>query len=371
MKIAVVIPKYGLVGGAEGFAYELTERLAVRDCFDIHVFANQYRRGEAPIVFHKLPILPFPRFIRHISFARSAERKLRQDRFDLIHSHDRIFRTDLLTMHGIPHERWIKNARKKRLTLFDKSMTWVEKRGLTGPTLRMVLPVSELVKDELRKVYAIPEHRMRVIHPGISKERFTLPKRDACRKQVRSRHGLSPSDVVILFVGMNFEIKRLALVLEALAELVQKEKAAFTLKLLVVGKGDRHAYRTLARRLGIEKQIIFAGVTHEVESYYLAADIFVMPSIFDTFGMAVLEAMAAGLPVIITPKVGARDLVTEGLHGFILQENPQPAELAAKIGLLLDPRRRSKMGEAARTMALQHTWDRAADEMEAVYRIQR
>jgi len=371
MKIAVVIPKYGLVGGAEGFAYELTERLAVRPQFDIHVFANQYRKGKAPVAFHKVPILPFPRFMRQISFAWFTEKAIRRVGFDLVHSHDRIFRMHLLTMHGIPHERWIKNTRNKRLSLFDRAMAWVEKRGLADPSLRMVLPVSGLVKEELLKAYDIPQDRMRVIHPGIAKERFASLDRAACRKEIRARHGLSETDVVLLFVGMNFEIKRLGLITEAVADLIQKETAASRVKILVVGKGDPGPYQDTARRLGIGNYIVFAGVTHEVEAYYLASDIFVMPSVLDTFGMAVLEAMAGGLPVIITPKVGARDLVTEGVQGFILQENAQPADLAEKIAFLLSPQRRMKMGEAASVTALRHTWDRAADEMEAVYRMQR
>jgi UDP-glucose:(heptosyl)LPS alpha-1,3-glucosyltransferase len=367
MKIAVVIPKYGLVGGAEGFAYELTERLAMRGRFEIHLFANQFRRGKAPVTFHKVPMLPFPRFMRQISFAHLANRRIRRSGFDLIHSHDRIFRMHLLTMHGIPHERWIREVRNKRLTLFDRAMAWVERRGLTSPHMRMVLPVSGLVEEELLKTYPIPASRMRVIHPGISAERFASLDRAGCRRQIRIRHGLSESDVVVLFVGMNFEIKRLGLVIEGLADLVQKEKAASGLRLLVAGKGNRDPYQALARRLGIEKRLIFAGVTREVETYYLASDIFVMPSVFDTFGMAVLEAMAAGLPVIITRKVGARDLLTDGVQGFILGETPKPAELAAKMALLLNPEHRMKMGEKARATALQHTWDRVADEMEEVY----
>jgi len=370
MRIAVVIPKYGLVGGAEGFAYELTERLAMRGQFEMHVFANQHRRGKAPVTFHKVPMLRFPRFMRQISFALLAERGIRHGDFDLVHSHDRIFHMHLLTMHGIPHERWIRNVRNKRLTLFDRSVARVERKGLNGPHMRMVLPVSGLVQEELLKTYPIPAPRMRVIHPGISEERFASLDRESCRRQIRTRHNLSESDVVVLFVGMNFEIKRLGLVIEGIAGLIREEGGGAGLKLLVAGKGNPDPYQALARRLGIGDCIIFAGVTREVETYYLASDIFVMPSVFDTFGMAVLEAMAAGLPVVITRKVGARDLLTDGVQGFILGEAPKPAELAAKIALLLNPEYRMKMGEKARATALQHTWDRVADEMEEVYLMQ-
>lgn len=370
MKIAVVIPKYGLVGGAEGFAYELTERLAMRERFKVHVFANRHRPGKAPVTYHRVPILPFPRFMRQISFAWFAERQIRREGCDLVHSHDRIFRMDLLTMHGVPHEQWIREARNKRLTLFDRAMAWVERKGVTGPDLRMVLPVSGLVREAFLRAYPIPAHRVRVIHPGISPERFTSLGLEGCRKRIRTRYGLSETDVVILFVGMNFEIKRLSLVIEGMAELVRNENGASGLRLLVVGKGNPGAYLAQARRLGIGDRLVFAGVTHEVEAYYLASDMFVMPSVFDTFGMAVLEAMAAGLPVIITEKVGARDLLTDGVQGFILSESPRPEHLAAKIAPLLDPEHRRKMGEQARVTAQGHTWDRVAAEMEAVYQMQ-
>jgi len=370
MKIAVVIPKYGLVGGAEGFAYELTERLAMRGRVTMHVFANRHRPGKAPVTYHRVPILPFPRFLRQISFAWFAERQIRREGCELVHSHDRIFRMDLLTMHGVPHEQWIREARNKRLTLFDRAMAWVERKGMTGPDLRMVLPVSGLVKEELLRAYPIPAHRVRVIHPGISPERFASLDPESCRNLIRMRHGFSEADVVILFVGMNFEIKRLGLVIKGMAEVIRNKNGASSLRLLVVGKGDPAPYLALARGLGIGDRLVFAGVTHEVEAYYLASDIFVMPSVFDTFGMAVLEAMAAGLPVIITEKVGARDLLTDGVQGFILGETPRPEHLAAKIVYLLDPEHRKKMGEQARMTAEGQTWDRVANEMEAVYQLQ-
>lgn len=367
MKIAVVIPKYGLVGGAEGFSYELTERLAMRRRFEIHLFANQWRRGSAPIFFHKVPIFIFPRFLRQISFAYFSNRQIRRGEFDLVHSHDRIFQMHLFTMHGIPHESWVRKARRKPLSLFDRSMAWVERKGLMGPQMQMVLPVSRLVKEELVRVYDIPESRIRVIHPGVSAQRFPLFSKESCRQEVRNRHGLSQSDIVVLFVGMNFEIKRLKLVIEGITHLIKEEKRTSKLKVLVVGKGNKAPYQTLARHLGVADRVIFAGVTREVEKYYLACDIFAMPSVFDTFGMAVLEAMAAGLPVIISSNVGAKDLVADGVQGFVLGKNPRPADLSAKIAFLLNPEHRMRMGKAARTTAFRHTWDRVADKVEDIY----
>jgi len=367
IKVAVVIPKYGLVGGAEGFVYALTERLAMGNDFEIHVFANRFRPGKAPIVFHRVPIIVFPRFLRQISFAFLVNRQIQKSEYDLVHSHDRIFRMDLFTLHGIPHETWIRRMRKKRLSLFDRGMIWAEKKGLTGPPSPMVLPVSNLVKDELQKTYPVAESHIEIIHPGVSLERFSDKDNPLFRKEIRLRHGINEKDSVILFVGMNFEIKRLGMLIEAISRLSRVNAHGSDVKLLVVGKGKEAAYRTMARKYGVADRVIFAGITREVEKYYAASDIFAMPSVYDTFGMAVLEAMAAGLPVIITPTVGAKDLVNDGLEGFVLHAPPTAEELAGKIEFLSRPENRLKMGEYARERALKHSWDRVADRMSALY----
>jgi len=367
MKIAIVIPKYGLVGGAEAFAYELTERLARRDEFKIHVFANKWRRGTSAVTFHKVPHLPFPRFMRPINFAYFSNRRIHPEDYDLIHSHDRIFTMSIFTVHGIPHKTWIREARVKPLSLFDRSMAWVEEKALTGLYLPMILPVSTLVKDELLRIYDIPESKIQVIHPGVSIDRFKVLDQESCRYEIRQRHGLSQSDIVVLFVGMNFEIKRLQLVLKGIAHLVGRKMTNSSLKLLVVGKGDERRYLDMARDLGIQNRIFFAGVSREVEKYYLASDIFTMPSQFDTFGLAVLEAMTAGLPVIITQKVGARDLIDLGVHGFVLGKDPSPLDLSEKLAFLMKKENRMRLGDNARKAALHHSWDKVADQVADLY----
>ncbi len=367
MKIAVVIPKYGLVGGAESFSYEVTERLAARSGFEIHVFANQWLRGKSPISFHKVQILAFPRFLRQISFAYFSKKLIRTERFDLVHSHDRIFRMDLFTMHSIPHKTWIKEVRRKQLSLFDRSMAWVEEKGIFGSHTPVILPVSSLVKDELLKVYDIPESKIHVIHPGVSTNRFFALDKEDCRHEIREWHGLSQNDVVVLFVGMNFEIKGLELVLKGVAGLIRKEDKNSKLKVLVVGKGEKKRYIALCRKLGIANRIIFAGVTREVEKYYLASDIFTMPSRFDTFGLAVLEAMTAGLPVIITKRVGAKDLIDSGVQGFVLSDNPSPSDMTAALSSLMEYEERLKMGKNAQQVALKNTWDKTTDQVAKLY----
>ncbi len=368
IRVAVVIPKYGLIGGAESFVFEVTERLAEHKDFEIHVFANKWRQGKAPITFHKVPIIPFPRWIRPISFAYFSKRSMQSDFFDIVHSHERIFEMDLLTFHGIPHEIWVKKTKKRSLSLFDRSTAWVEKKGMNQEKGAIILPVSTLVKDELLKLYNIPKSKLHVIHPGVSLERFSSVNREDFRYEIRQRHGLSLEDVVVLFVSMNFELKRLDLLLKSIAATVDREKDNSNLKLMVVGKGDEKRFETMARNLGISNRVIFVGVTRDVEKYYLAADIFAMPSRFDTFGLVVLEAMAAGLPVIISHSVGARDLVEQGVNGFVLSNDPSISEIVTSLTMMMDREKRILMGKNGRRIALRYSWEKTAGRVADFYR---
>jgi UDP-glucose:(heptosyl)LPS alpha-1,3-glucosyltransferase len=88
-----------------------------------------------------------------------------------------------------------------------------------------------------------------------------------------------------------------------------------------------------------------------------------MPSRFDTFGMVVLEAMAAGLPVVITRRVGAKDMVTDGVNGFIIDADGTDADLGDRIALLLHGETRLAMGERARQVALRFTWEKTTREI--------
>jgi len=366
--IAVVIPQYGRIGGAENMAFQLCERLAAMPEFDIHVFARKWDPGPSLVTFHKVPMIHFPRWLQPVSFAGFARRKIDTMTFDLVHSHERIFRMDLLTFHGIPHQTWIHDMRQKSLSGFDRATCWIEKNGIENPALKMILPVSTLVKKELSKHYAISEDRVSVVHPGVSIARFSSLNARSCRERIRARHGLSASDVVICFVGMNFEIKRLDLTLQAIAGMKRDGFFSPLPKLLIVGKGNSGPYLKMAEDLGISDQVIFAGITDDVEAYYLASDFFVMPSRMDTFGLVVLEAMAAGLPVVISSNVGAADLVTHGGSGFILAENPSARDMTASLIRLMNPEQRRSMGKAARRIAENHDWDKVADKMAGIYR---
>ena len=124
----------------------------------------------------------------------------------------------------------------------------------------------------------------------------------------------------------------------------------------------------MAQSLGIAEAVTFAGTQIDgLERYYRAADIFIMLSKFDTFGMVVLEAMAAGLPVIVSPNVGAKDLVEEAVNGYVLPEHQDVDAAANRIVQLSNMEQREAMGGVAVQTAVMHDWTNLAETMEQIY----
>jgi UDP-glucose:(heptosyl)LPS alpha-1,3-glucosyltransferase len=168
---------------------------------------------------------------------------------------------------------------------------------------------------------------------------------------------------------MNFDIKGLDKLMMGLAKFKLRHPSK-RFNLLVVGKGDDRKYSKLAYNLGIKDQVVFSGVVQKeiLDQIYTACDIFSMPSKFDTFGMSVLEAMAASLPVIISGKVGAKDLLKEGVNGFVIENTDNADEISSRIALMMDEEVRTRMGKEAFKTASRNTWEAVAKEVGDIYK---
>ncbi len=369
-KIAVVIPKYGLVGGAEGFAARLTEGFAQNRNYEVHVFANKWVDDPGGITFHRIPIIFFPKFMTSVSFAYYAGIQISKTPFDLIHTHDRIFDADLFTMHGIPHRIWVNEIRRKKyMSLFDIGTQWVEKRLVSNERCKLFHAVSILTKEKFLQEYGnINPERVRVIHPGVEISRFQKYDRQLCRNEIRTQFDINENDRVILLASMNFDIRGLDRLIQGIARL-KITRVLDDVKLLVVGKGNTKKYSTLAQDLGIMKNVVFAGIADRetLDKMYIASDMFSILSEFDTFSMTTLEAMAASLPVMISGNVGAKDLIKEGINGFVIHNIANADEVADRINRMLDDSIRPGMAEEAFKTASAQTWEKAARRVEEMY----
>lgn len=137
---------------------------------------------------------------------------------------------------------------------------------------------------------------------------------------------------------------------------------------MVVGSAAPDYYRTLAKRLGFESNLIFTGHVPDAWRFYAASDAFVFPTSYEPFGMVITEAMASGIPVITTEVAGAAELIEHGREGYLLKDSHSQEELAGYINELFGGKNIEKMGKRARETAENYSWDYTARETLNVYK---
>jgi UDP-glucose:(heptosyl)LPS alpha-1,3-glucosyltransferase len=191
-------------------------------------------------------------------------------------------------------------------------------------------------------------------HPGA---------RDQLRLTTRAELAFQADDFVVVFVGGDYRLKGLVTLLEALLRLPRP------IKLIAVGVEPDAALKNLIDQGGLETRVRFVGRIPDPRRYYAAAECFVLPTRYDTFSLATLEAMASGLPVIVTTAAGVSEYLADGQDSIILQDPGDVAMLVRHLDrLMTDEALRRVMGENARRTAEGFSWDKVAERTLAVYR---
>ena len=212
-------------------------------------------------------------------------------------------------------------------------------------------------------------YRRIVAYPGISTERVTMIRNaidcescyvpdqgDSCRLEF----GLTSESQVIGFTGRIEEMKRLDLLLEGFSLMLGRHPRA---RLMIVGEGKlRPKLEAFAARLGISHCVIWTGFRQDIPRLLAAMDVYVQPSTNEGFSLSLLEAMAAGKPVVATDVGGAQEVVIDGRTGVLSPPASSSAISTTVAGLLDDPEKQSTLGQAARRhvvreFGLQHSMD--------------
>jgi UDP-glucose:(heptosyl)LPS alpha-1,3-glucosyltransferase len=202
-----------------------------------------------------------------------------------------------------------------------------------------------MVKNDILKHYNCPQENISVIYNGVNLKRFHPENKNIYRENIRKELKIPKNSILILFVGSGFERKGLKSLLQA----TQYFKS-INWKLLIMGKGKWNKYLHFAPE-NLRGQIIYKEPVPDVEKYYSAADIFVLPSIYEPFGNANLEALASGLPVITTRHCGAANIIQHRKNGLIVETPESFEEVAESINRLFDPKVRQLMSLNARILA--------------------
>ncbi len=213
-----------------------------------------------------------------------------------------------------------------------------------------VIAVSPGLADDLRRFFPSLAEKVRVIPNGVDLDEFR-PDPEA-RARVRGQLGVAAAPLAV-FMGGDWKRKGLDLALEAVAQ-------SPPWQLLVVGDGDRAGFQARAEALRAGARVHFVGRQVRPAPYLAAADAFVFPSGYEPFGLAMLEAAASGLPLIVTRTEGSDELVRHGENGFVVSR--EPAAIAAVLADLgRDASRRARIGARARELALPYAWSRVTE----------
>jgi UDP-glucose:(heptosyl)LPS alpha-1,3-glucosyltransferase len=222
---------------------------------------------------------------------------------------------------------------------------------------RRLVAVSSGVAAELKRFYPAMAGSIDVVPNGVDRDAFR--PQESIRRRMRRDLGLADGDLMALFVGGEWPRKGLRFAIDAIGRLPDW-------RLIVLGAGDDAHYRELARRAGADGRIDFLGLRPDAVSFYAAADAFLLPTAYEVFPLVVLEAAAAGLPLLVTRVNGVEDILVHGDNGWFIE--PEGAMIAARLAeLQRNEALRRKMGAAARAATTAYTWERSVEAYVQLY----
>lgn len=357
-------------GGAERYSIALVEQLSARH--EMHVFAQDIDHQWPGVTYHKVSSpLRKPRWVNQLWFATATWWATRRG-FDVVHSHENTWHGEVQTVHVMPVKynlfqgrhgarrvlRWIKVVTSPRLLAY----LGLERARYAPHPGRQVVVASESLRPIMAAAYPDSSAAISVVTPGITLPRPVTADR---KREARAQLGLPPDGTCLLFVGNDYRKKGLEALLQALAQLPAD------VALAVVGNPAHIAeFRVLAGTLKLGGRVFFLGALKDVGPAYEAADILVHPTFEDTFAMVVLEAMAHGLPVVVSgPKYcGISGLLSQGVNALMLDDPRDATELTRVLGdLLAQAALRETLSRGAAAFAAHYQWREIALQQEALY----
>jgi UDP-glucose:(heptosyl)LPS alpha-1,3-glucosyltransferase len=338
LSIVFVRRGYSPTGGAEAYLKRLA-RGVIEAGHEVQlVTTNDWPDGEW--AFGSITHL---RSKSPVEFASELERKRGRFRCDVLFSLERVWSCDVYRAGDGAHRAWLDRRRKFELPLkrFVRSLSSkhqdllrLEESLLSRGNTKRVIAGSQMVKDEIVNLYGYPAGKIDIVRNGVPLEKFRFDPE--LREKSREELNLKPDQIALLFAGSGWERKGLLFAIEA-AALCEDRKVRF----LVAGRGNARRYKTKRLRFWRDEPVQFLGEVADMLRVYAAADIFILPTIYDPFSNACLEALACGLPVITTRSNGFSEIIENGVHGSIVDHAGDLLALRDAIRLWSDPSRRA------------------------------
>lgn len=363
--------RHGQVGGTERYLDQIAAYLAARGD-EVTVICRSHEKPPHPKVrFVVLRSLAPGSAWRMWTFARDVERHVAASRYDVVFGLGKTWSHDVVRLGGGCQQTYLERAHAATRSGWDKIIArgWlkqrlalaIEARALAPGAYQRIIANSGMVKRDVCTRHAVPPDCVDVVYNGVDLDRFHPAKHRQRAAELRGACSLAADDFVVLFLGTGYGRKGLDVLLDAFARVAGQMPRA---RLLVAGYDSAlPRYERIAARLGIAQRVRFLGGRRDAEVCYAAADLYVLPTLYDPFANSTLEALAAGLPVITTTANGAHEILTAGETGAVLRPEDGAAAMAAEI---LRWSRRAKDPQAPRRLAEKFPQERMARETAAV-----
>lgn len=334
MKVAIIKSNYTPYGGAEKYTHALIKAF-LKAGHEVHLITSRNSRWKEALKekgeylfgdnFKLRPVWQFRynNLLKLVSFNNSVMSYLKKEKYDSILGMDNTeFQTHIRLGGGL-HRAWLDRRSKyvsafKRWTFklnpFHRKVAEIQEKALLSPALKRIICNSHLVKGELEHYYPQVAHKAIVIHNGVEWQEFGDAFEEGLlrKAQILKELGLPTGRFYFLFAGSGYERKGLHYAIRALKKLPEE------ICLIVVGK-DRNEkkYRTLTERLFLGKRVFFMGPRKDMLRFYQVSDAFVLPTLYDPFSNATLEALAMGLFVVTSSANGAHEVIKRGAGSII------------------------------------------------------
>jgi UDP-glucose:(heptosyl)LPS alpha-1,3-glucosyltransferase len=371
VRVALSFPGCHRQGGVERIVFECARFLAVRG-HEVTVFANQWEQDDPAIRYHQVPVRRHPWFLRGRSYFRACRRQLASAEYDVLNTHGCVCPEGGVHWVQSLHRAWLERSRqlrpalssagmKQRLNPAHRSLLDLEERHFGGRNYQRIIATTPRVRDDLGRLYGVAAGDVDIIPNGFSPIEFNPARRTEQRDRMRHRLGLETGQLALLFVANELERKGYSTILSAMRQLRRPD-----LRLLVAGRVNAKRVHERAREAGVADQVLALGPSRDVGALHAAGDLLVLPTQYEAFCLAILEALGSGLPVVTSSVPGAGDAIVPGVNGALVDDPRSGEELAAALRPILDREMMAKLSAGAPRTVESYQWPSVLERYERV-----
>ncbi len=343
MKIGLVRRGFSHTGGAESYIKRLGRALV-----DEGHQATLYSTTDWPLAEWQYGKLVRVRATSPKQFAKAVQAMGQPD--ETLYSLERILECDCYRAGDGVHKLWLERrvAHEPRWRAAFRFMNRkhgeileLERNMFEQSGARHVIANSRMVQNEIASAFGYPNEKISVVYNGLPDTHFK--RKPQSRTEMRQHWGLRDKDVAILFAGSGWHRKGLKYAIQAVDGI-----SSPNVQLLVAGKGKKQAYAP-------SRKLRLLGPVSDMQSLLTAMDLFVLPTVYDPFSNACLEALSYGLPVITTGTNGFAEIIESGVHGTIIGRADDIPALRQALEEWLDSGRRQSASEQCSELAHRYT----------------